>query len=353
MRKIKYPTLILLIILLPSMPIISLAGGDKDVENIPKHHTSTGFQNYPFIETAAPKGFLFYMRRFWGSVFTPDIPKGHALPESESIGLLNSTQGDSITWLGHASFLIKTAGVTILTDPFLTEFASPISWAGPRRFVDPGIPLEKLPPIDVVIVSHSHYDHLDDQTVRGLNDKENIQVVVPPGLKDFFIDRGYSKVVELDWEESVTVGNVEITSLPSVHDSARSTSDHNETLWASWAVKGLEKQILFVGDTGYSESIFKNIGDKYNMFDFAILPIGAYEPRNLMWMSHVTPEEAVAIGKDVHANTLIASHWGTVSSLSDEPMFEPPKRFVKAGEDSDFSDRALWVMKIGETRSLD
>lgn len=353
MRKIKNPILILLIVLLPSISIISFGDGDKDVENIPKHHTSAGFQNYPFIETAAPKGFLFYMRRFWGSVFTPDIPKGHALPESEAIRLLGSIQGDSITWLGHASFLIKVAGVTILTDPFLTEFASPISWAGPRRFVDPGISLQSLPQIDIIIVSHSHYDHLDDLTVRSLNNKDSIQIVVPLGLKYFFLDRGFSKVVELDWEEYVTVENVKFTALPSVHDSARSTSDHNETLWASWAIEGLKKKILFIGDTGYSETIFKNIGNEYKQFDFVIVPIGAYAPRNLMWMSHVTPEEAVAIGRDVHANALIASHWGTVSSLSDEPMFEPPKRFNKAGKDSNFSDQLLWVMKIGESRSLD
>ncbi len=333
--------------------IATLSQSDERIamENKPKHHTITGFQNHPFVETAAPKGALFYIRRIWGSVSIPDIPDGHALSELESTQLLNSIEGDRITWLGHASFLLKTSEVTILTDPFLTEFASPISWAGPRRFVDPGVPLEKLPSIDIVVVSHNHYDHLDDETVSNLKNKDKIQVVVPLGLKSFFSERGYSRVTELDWGESVTIGSIKIESLPAVHDSARSTDDHNKTLWASWAIESPDMRILFIGDTGYSETVYKSIGEKYGSFGYAILPIGAYEPRELMWMSHITPEEAISIGNDVHANTLIASHWGTVS-LSDEPPFEPPKRFRKAGVNSGFDEQELWVMKIGETRSI-
>lgn len=335
-----------------SYPLNSSQMDDQVLAENKQHHTKIGFQNHPHVETAAPKGILFYMRRFWASVFVPNIPDGHALSELESMQLLNSIDGDRITWLGHASFLLKTSEVTILTDPFLTEFASPISWAGPRRFVNSGIPIDRLESIDILIISHNHYDHLDEKTISNLKNKETIHVVVPLGLKSFFIERGYSKVTELDWGESVSVGNVELTSHPAVHDSARSTDDHNKTLWASWVIQSPKKRIIFVGDTGYSDTIYNEIGEKYNSFDFAILPIGAYEPRKLMWMSHVTPEEAVSIGNDVHANTLIASHWGAVSSLSDEPPFEPPNRFRVAGTSSGFSERALWVMKVGETRSL-
>ena len=317
----------------------------------PKHHTSSGYQNHPFVETAA-KGPFFYMRRAWDSVITPDIPEGHELTETESIQLLNSMDSDRITWLGHASFLIKTAGVTILTDPFLSEYASPISWAGPKRAVNLPIPIKELPAIDIVIVSHNHYDHLDDKTVRELENKNSIHVVVPLGLSSFFTERGYNKVTELDWGQSVTVEGIEITAEPSVHDSARSTSDHNDTLWASWVIESAQARILFVGDTGYSDTIFNLIGHKYSAFDYAILPIGAYEPRELLWMSHVTPEEAVSIGIDIRAKTLIASHWGTISSLSDEPFFEPPIRFQKAGRERGFTEQDLWTMKIGETRAI-
>lgn len=292
------------------------------------------------------------MRRAWDSLFVPDIPDGHQLTELASIQLLNSIDSDRVTWLGHASFLIKTSGVTILTDPFLSKFASPVTWAGPKRFVDLPIPINKLPPINIVLVSHNHYDHLDDKTVRQLENKNDIHVVVPLGLKPFFTERGYSKVTELDWGQSVSIEGVEIIAEPAVHDSARSTSDRNETLWASWVIESLESRILFIGDTAYSDTIFNLLGDKYVSFDFAILPIGAYEPRKLLWMSHTTPEEAVSIGKDVRAKTLIASHWGTLSSLSDEPIFEPPVRFKEAGHDSGFSDIDLWIMKVGETRSI-
>lgn len=322
------------------------------LDNKPMHHTSDGYQNSPFVETAAPKGLLFYIRRAWGSIFVPDIPEGHDLTEIESIQLLNSIDRDRVTWLGHASFLITTSGATILTDPFLSKFASPVSWSGPKRLGDLPISINKLPSIDIIIVSHNHYDHLDDETVRKLDNKNTIHVVVPLGLKSFFTERGYSKVTELDWGQSVSVKGIKISAEPSVHDSGRGASDQNETLWASWVVESSQERILFIGDTAYSDTIFNLIGDKYGSFDFAILPIGAYEPRELLWMSHTTPEEAVTIGIDVRAKTLIASHWGTVSSLSDEPMFEPPIRFKKAGRDNEFSDSNLWVMKIGETRAL-
>ena len=322
------------------------------LENKPQHHTNKGYQNHPFVETAAPKGVFFYMRRAWDSVFVPEVPDGHQLTELESLQLLNSISSDRVTWLGHASFLITTSGVTILTDPFLSERASPFSWAGPRRIVNLPIPINKLPSIDILIVSHNHYDHLDDKTVRELKNKDEINVVVPLGLKSFFTERGYSKVTALDWGQSVTVKGIDITAEPIVHDSARSPTDHNQTLWASWVIENFQKRILFIGDTGYSKTIFNHIGDKYDSFDFAILPIGAYEPRELLWMSHVTPEEAVSIVIDVRAKTLISSHWGTISSLSDEPFFEPPIRFKKAGRDSGFLDNKLWIMKVGETRSV-
>ena len=161
-------------------------------------------------------------------------------------------------------------------------------------------------------------------------------MVVPLGLKSFFTERGYKKVTELDWGQSVSVKGIEITAESAVHDSARSTSDYNKMLWASWVIESPQKRFLFVGDTAYSETIFSFIGDKYNSFDFAILPIGAYEPRELLRMSHATPEEAVSIGVDVRAKTLIASHWGTISSLSDEPILSLLSVLRKLEERVDF-----------------
>ncbi len=326
--------------------------GQTTLENRPEHHTTSAFRNHPFIETATPKGVLFFLRRFWGSIFIPDVPDGHKLSASESIRLFNSIKGDRVTWLGHAGFLVSLSGRNILTDPFFSEFASPVSWAGPRRIVDTGVPVDQLHPIDVVIISHDHYDHLDDETVSNFKNKEHIHVVVPLGLRTFFTERGYRNVTELDWGESISIDGIRFSSLPAVHDSGRAINNKNQTLWASWVIESQEKRIIFIGDTGYSKTVFKRIGNTYNSFDFAILPIGAYEPRELMWMSHVTPEEAVTIGRDVRAKKLIASHWGTVSSLSDEPFWEPPERFSKAGQKKGFSEKSLWVMKVGETRLL-
>ena len=326
---------------------------ENEVEDqVKPHHTSTGFQNHPFVETAAPKGVPFYLRRFWASVFVPDIPEGHALSGEESINLLNAYKSDKLTWLGHATFLIQLSDMNILTDPFLGEFASPLSWAGPRRFVESGITVENLPPIDLIIVSHNHYDHLDDYTITNIKSKENVQVVVPLGIKPFFEERGYSRIAELDWGDSISVKGIKVTSQGAVHDSARSTSDHNKTLWSSWVLESSQNKVLFVGDSGYSETIFKKIGQLFGNIDYALLPIGAYEPRELMWMSHVTPEEAVKIGLDTGSRALVASHWGTVSSLSDEPVWEPPKRFKKAGLKENFSKENIWIMKVGETRSI-
>lgn len=162
-------------------------------EGKPKHHTQNGFRNYPVIPDPPPVGAAFYFRRVMGSFFLPDVPDDHYLSEKDSIRQFHELDGEnSITWLGHATFLIRIYGKTILTDPFLTEFASPFWEFGPRRYVQPGISLANLPPIDMVVVSHNHLDHLDAETVESLQGKEKIHVFVPLGLKEFFKDRGYT-----------------------------------------------------------------------------------------------------------------------------------------------------------------
>ena len=188
MSKIKFFSSIILVLAI----LVACSSNSSEYstkissDNKLQHHTSKGYQNHPFVETAAPKGIFFYMRRAWGSLFFPDVPDGHELTELASLQLLNSISSDRVTWLGHASFLITTSGVTILTDPFLSKHASPVSWAGPRRIVNLPIPISKLPSIDIVIISHNHYDHLDDKTVRELKNKNEINVVVPLGLVFFY-----------------------------------------------------------------------------------------------------------------------------------------------------------------------
>ncbi len=285
----------------------------------------------------------------------PIIPPGHIIPEPQALAQYYAAGDDSLTWLGHASFLLRTGGLTILTDPFLTPVAGPGA-LGPKRYVDAAISIANLPPIDVLVISHNHYDHLDEKTIRRLPGKARVTVVVPLGLADFFFNRGYEKVIELDWYQYIHLGTekqekgVRITALPCVHWSRRLGQDYNSTLWASFAFRSKTQHIFFGGDSGYG-AVFEEVGRHYGPFDSAIIGIGAYAPRAMMRASHTTPEEAIAIGLDLGARHVVAMHWGTIA-LTLEPPFEPPERFLAAGRARGYDEAHLWVMKIGETRSL-
>ena len=321
-------------------------------EGKPKHHTTDGFRNYPPVTKHSHGRFAFFLRRIFRSSLPPEIPPDHVLPEEKAIAQLNSLKKkNTLTWLGHSTFLLRLDGKTILTDPFLTERASPVTWAGPKRFVPPGISIKKLPPIDIIIISHNHYDHLDEKTVEALPGKEKMHVVVPLGLKIFFTQRGYTNVQELDWGEKTSVDNIQITSLPAVHFSARGTGDRNRTLWCSWAIVSSSGKYYFAGDTAYSSTIFQNIAKEFKSFNLAIVPIGAYEPQEMMQAFHTTPEEAIRVGIDVRAKVMVASHWGTIE-LSEEPHWEPPRRFKEHAAKVGIPQEKIWVMKIGETRIL-
>ena len=155
----------------------------------------------------------------------------------------------------------------------------------------------------------------------------------------------------MDWWENISIGELKFTGLPAVHGAGRGITDENNTLWCSWAILSSSENILFVGDTGYSPTIFNRIGEKFHGFDIAILPIGGYKPRSSQGITHVTPEDAVKIGLEVKAKVVVAGHWGTIE-LSDEPHWEPPKRFFEAGIKAKYLKEQIWIMKIGETRAL-
>ncbi len=318
----------------------------------PGHHTATGFQNFPLVTEATSKGFLFYIRRFLNSFFLPKVPSGHQLPEKVAIDKLKLLEDkNTITWLGHSTFLLRIAGKVILTDPFLTDFASPFSFGGARRFVSPGITINNLPEIDIILISHDHYDHLDLRTLEQLHKKEKILVLVPLGLKRYFLDIGYRAVHELDWEESVSEGKLHFIALPAIHYSGRGIFGRNQTLWCSWAIITPFGNYFFSGDTGYSSSLFQIIGKKYKQFALSIIPIGAYEPQKVQMTTHVNPKEGIQIGKDLNTKVFLASHWGTIQ-LSDEPLWEPPKIFREAGIIGGLESDNIWTMQIGETRIL-
>lgn len=323
----------------------------------PWHHLPGGrFRNpagSPVRSQAPVKCTLpFFARMVRQSFDTVEVPDGHVIPRPLAHRALSDhmvKQGDFLTWLGHASFLMRLNGKVILTDPYLTRYAGPAG-LGPKRYVKSGIAIGDLPPVDYLVVSHNHYDHLDERALARLPGKDRMTVIVPLRLGEFFTARGFKNVVELDWHDAFEGEGVKITALPVVHWSRRSGFDTNRTLWAGFSFKAERHHVFFGGDSAYGP-VFEEIGKAYGPFDTALIGIGAYEPRVMMAASHANPEEAVAIGRDIGAKRLVGMHWGTVV-LTAEPPFEPPERFMKAGRESGYTNHDLWIMAIGETRDL-
>jgi len=257
----------------------------------------------------------------------------------------------TVTWIGHATLLVQMGHVTFLTDPTWSNRPSPVAVIGPRRFVKPGLSMEDLPPIDFVVISHNHYDHLDLPTLRALALRStDTRFFVPLGNGDLLRQQGIANVTELDWGQTAAFEQVTIHCLPSQHWSKRSLNDDNKALWSSWAVTGSDRRFYFAGDTGYFPG-FKRIGNHLGPFDLVAVPIGAYEPAAMMRESHMNPEEAVVAAVDLKANRAVAIHFVTFD-LSDEPLAEPPRRFADAASASELGGSAAWVLKIGETREF-
>ena len=259
----------------------------------------------------------------------------------------------SVTWVGHATVLLRVGGLSILTDPQFSERASPLSFAGPKRVVPPVPALHELPHVDAVVVSHNHYDHLDLDSVVQLAAQPggSPKFFVPLGLKEWFVRRGIEDVVELEWWDKREFRGIEIHFVPVQHWSKRTLTDENRTLWGGWVLLHPELSFFFAGDTGYSKD-FADIGARFGGFDLAAFPIGAYEPRWFMKIMHMDPAEAVQAHKDVNARQSLAIHWGTFEGLTDESLYEPPQRLAEERRKAGVTEEQFFVMKHGETRSL-
>ncbi|MEP5321236.1 MBL fold metallo-hydrolase, partial [Marinobacter alexandrii] len=240
----------------------------------------------------------------------------------------------TVTWIGHATLLMQMEHVTFLTDPTWSNRPSPVPIVGPSRFVAPGMSIDDLPPIDFVLISHNHYDHLDLPTLTTLAKRSpDTTFFVPLGNAELLRKKGIENVKELDWGQTATYKGATIHCLPSQHWSKRSLTDDHKALWSSWAVTGQQRRFYFSGDTGYFSG-FVDIGRLLGPFDLAAVPIGAYEPRAMMRESHMNPEEAVLAAQDLQAKRAIAMHFGTFD-LSEEPLDEPPKRFKAAAVETE------------------
>jgi N-acyl-phosphatidylethanolamine-hydrolysing phospholipase D len=262
-----------------------------------------------------------------------------------------------VTWIGHSSFLIQSEGLNILTDPVWSDRASPVSFAGPRRLVPPGIPFSDLPRIDITLLSHDHYDHLDRATVKALIARFPQMVwITPLGVAGFVKSLGGTLVKELDWWDEITAGKATIGCTPAQHFSGRLPWNRNSTLWCGWTLRIGDFSVFFAGDTGLHPE-FRQIAERFGPFDLAILPIGAYEPRWFMQPVHMSPEEAVQSFLDLTSAAsgqrckMIGSHWGTFR-LTDEPVDEPPALVRSAWEHANLPSDDLWIFTHGESRTM-
>lgn len=260
------------------------------------------------------------------------------------------------TWVGHSTVVIQIGGLNVLTDPIWSERCSPVQWAGPRRLTPPAVPFDALPPIDIVLLSHAHYDHLDAPTVRALTARHPRAVwLAPLGLAALLRRLGAAAVHELDWWDEVTVGDAAAACVPARHFSARTPRDVRRSLWCGWTLRVGPRAVYFAGDTGFHPE-FGSIGARFGPFDLSLLPIGAYAPRWFMRPVHMDPAEAVQAFRDVRGSgrdgprtMAMGIHWGTFQ-LADEPWDEPPALMASAWTAAGLERRDLWIPKHGETR---
>ena len=253
----------------------------------------------------------------------------------------------TVTWIGHATVLVQMDHLTFLTDPIWSEKAFPVTFMGPKRFAPPGLALDALPPIDLVLISHNHYDHLDLPTLRRLA-ADGTRFLVPLGDAELLRKSGIGPVDELDWWDSREVSGVEVHCVPSQHWSGRRLTDDNASLWSGWVVAGPTRRFYFAGDSGYFPG-FAEIGKRLGPFELAALPIGAYDPPAIMRAVHLDPEEALQAGLDVGADRMLGIHYGTFD-LADEPLDEAPRRFHAEAARRGLAPERLWTPPLGETR---
>ena len=250
------------------------------------------------------------------------------------------------TWIGQATVLLQTAGLNILTDPFFSKRASPTQWFGPTRVRAPGIALENLPPLDLILLSHNHYDHLDKPTLQALARRHDVKIITPLNNARHFTARN---VQEVDWYQSIEHAGVVITALPALHWSKRSLRDTNKSLWAAFAIEGPMGLIYFGADTGYGQGeTFRDVKERLGAPRLSLLPIGAYEPRWFMAPQHMNPQEAVQAHLALESQTSLAIHHGTVQ-LTDEAIDAPTKALDEALAAAHLSPNAFLAPDVGET----
>ena len=295
------------------------------MEKRPYHHLPDGTFRNPEGSPVRSNDIKFSYRTFIKEKkkINITVPKDHVIDKKIVKENLKKFKNDNyIAWIGHATFLIKLGETTIITDPVFSKNAGPLIF-GPKRYVEPAIPLKEIPKTDLFLLTHNHYDHQDMSTIRGFPYKD-AKVLLPLKLGKYF--KRYKDVNEMDWYDEIKINNdLKITLLPAVHWSKRSLTDTNKTLWGNFLIEYKNKKIFFACDTGYG-NIYKELGEKYGPIDLSMINIGAYDFRPMFEKSiyHTTPEEALNIAQNLKSKKVLGTHWGTFV-LSLEPIMEPPE----------------------------
>ncbi len=326
----------------------------------PSHHRpSGGYRNpWPGTESNSFADFLRWRlgeRR--GRRLAPNPPRD-SLPRREpAIIAPRAAPGHrAVTWVGHSTVLLQLGRLNVLTDPIWSERASPLRWIGPRRLMAPAVDFDALPAIDVVLLSHNHYDHLDAATVRRIAGRfPEAAWLCPLGLAPLLQTFGVRQAREHDWWQSVDTPAFCATCAPAQHFSSRGLRDRCATLWCGWSIAADGVRVYFGGDTGLHPD-FGTIGTRLGPFDLVMLPIGAYEPRWFMRTVHLDPQDAVAAYEELTQGSAVAPpclalHWGTFR-LTDEPLEEPPALFAKRWREAGLPETANWTLAHGETRRI-
>jgi L-ascorbate metabolism protein UlaG (beta-lactamase superfamily) len=254
----------------------------------------------------------------------------------------------SATFIGHSTFLVQIGGICVLTDPIWSKRCSPVWFAGPRRVRPPGQRLDALPGVDLLLVTHNHYDHMDLRTLRRVRRRWTPPTATGLGNARHLAKAGIRSAVELDWWQSTDLAGARVTYVPAQHFSSRTLRDRNCSLWGGFVVEAGGAVVYFAGDSGYCPH-FAEIGLRFPRIDLALLPIGAYEPRWFMRQQHVNPEEAVHAHLDLRPRRSLGMHFGTFQ-LTDEAIDAPVAALRQARADAGVAEADFDVLGFGETR---
>ncbi len=316
-----------------------------------KHHTTNGFKNpFPPIERSNTRAFFWILDKIISGEEENKIFPAEMIPINKR-EIRNLDKNYLFWWIGHSTVLIQTPQYNIITDPQFSDRASPFSFAGPMRHAKIPIKIKELPKIDFVLISHNHYDHLDEASVKELENYFQPVFFVPLKVGKLLKQWGIKKIIELDWWEYVEIENLKVYCTPARHFSSRTLWDRNETLWSGWyIIDNHQFSFYFAGDTGY-ERFFQEIRENIGSPDVALIPIGAFLPRWMMQEVHVDPMEAFRAFLDLDAKHFIPIHWGTFY-LAEEPMNLPPillkETYEKWKEQHPEQKKQVYIPRIGE-----